>query len=344
MTTHLDGRARPWREAWAAASYGPGGFYRDDGGVGPGPAAHFRTSTHVGPVLAGALAVLLEDVDRRLGRPSVVDVVDVGAGAGELLEALLDSLPDDLRDRVRATGVDVRRRPVSLDPRIGWIRGAAPEAVPTDIRGLLLAHEWLDDVPLDVVEVDDRGATRTVLVDGDGVESLGPEVDDDGAAWLARWWPVARPGDRAEVGLPRDEAWRTCVDHVAAGTALAVDYGHVSADRAAGRWSRGTLTAYRGGRVVATVPDGRRNLTAHVAVDAVAASVGATVSRQRAALLGLGVDASLPGRALADHDPSAYADSLERAGQAAELLDPSGLGAFSWLRVDRPAVLDLGSA
>ncbi len=41
------------------------------------------------------------------------------------------------------------------------------------------------------------------------------------------------------------------------GLAVAVDYGHVRADRVAGAWDGGTLAAYRRGRLVSAVPDGR---------------------------------------------------------------------------------------
>jgi hypothetical protein len=56
--------------------------------------------------------------------------------------------------------------------------------------------------------------------------------------------------------------------------------------------------------------------------------------RQREALRSLGVSAALPDASLARTDPDAFADALERASQASELLDPAGLGSFWWLRHD----------
>ena len=76
----------------AQALYGPDGFYTRPG---PGPAAHFRTSAHASPIFAGALARLLSIVDTALGRPDPLDVVDVGAGRGELLIALLAAVPPE---------------------------------------------------------------------------------------------------------------------------------------------------------------------------------------------------------------------------------------------------------
>ena len=338
----------PWSVAWERAAFGPDGFYSDGPGARSWPAQYFRTSVHVGTVFHTALATLLLEVDARLGHPERLDCVDVGAGRGELLTGMLDVLPRGVVERVNAVAVDVHAPPDDLDPRVRWIVGAAPDVLPLGMRGLVLANEWLDDVPLDVVEVGAAGEVRLVLVDRGGHESLGPTITDvagwggwkldagRATAWLARWWPLAQdtartPGARAEIGTTRDDAWRAVVGRLEAGTALAIDYGH---RRDHGR--RATLTGYRdAGRVAAAVPDGTVNLTAHVAVDSVAAAVGAGVRRQRDALLELGVTSRLPDVELAATDPSAYADALVAASDAAELLDPSGLGAFAWVRLDR---------
>lgn len=332
--------AVPWSLAWRAAA---SRFYAGDGGAAAQePASHFRTSVHAGPELGAALAGLLLQIDEGLGRPDPLDLVDVGTGRGELLVAVLAALPPAVASRLRITAVDVRPRPLDLDPRVRWIQGWAPDAVPGGLRGLLVAHELLDDVPCDVVEVRDDGVPRLLLVDPDGVETPGPALTDDAAwaaygldasrarAWLSAWWPLSSPGDRAELGLPRDDLWHALVSRLDAGTALAVDYGHLREARP----STGSLVGYRAGDVVAPVPDGACNLTAHVAVDALAHRAGATVLRQREALRGLGVDAALPDHALSASDPAAYLDALAASSRAAELLDPTGLGAFWWIRTD----------
>jgi SAM-dependent MidA family methyltransferase len=333
---------RPWSRAWSHAAYGEGGFYADP--AHPGPGAHFRTSAHVGAVFHRALAALLLEVDDRLGRPSRFDLVDVGAGRGELVTGVLASLPREVAPRVHAVAIDVRPRPDDLDDRVEWVHGAAPHAIPAGRRGLLLAHEWLDDVPLDVVEVDADGLIRLVLVDLDGQETLGPRLDDDegwaalgldagtARAWLERWWPLDEPGERAELGSTRDLHWEVAVRRLAAGTALAVDYGHT----AVARPRRGTLTAYADGRSARPVPDGMVNLTAHVALDSLAAASdsSAELRPQREALRALGVDGTPPDPALATHDPVGYAASLAAASDSSELLAPAGLGGFAWLRVD----------
>ncbi len=326
-------RLMSWRAAMASALYGPDGFFVR---APDGPAGHFRTSVHASPLFAGALLRLIERVDTALGRPDPFDVVDVGAGRGELLTTLRH-LADKasprsrvrrrpLGERIRFTAVEVAPRPRGLDEGIRWRR-----AVPDGIVGVLVATEWLDNVPLDVAEVDRGRRFRRVLVDPTtGVETLGGGVHAADAFWLARWWPGrAEPGERAEIGWPRDVAWADAVSSVRRGCALAVDYGHVR-DR---RPALGTLTGYRGGRQVAPVPDGTCDVTAHVAMDAVAEAAGTPYAlvTQRDALRALGVDGARPPLDRARTDPAGYVRALAGAGAAAELTDPAGLGGHWWL-------------
>ncbi|MGW6536853.1 SAM-dependent methyltransferase [Streptomyces sp. NPDC055051] len=315
-----DGREwRGWREAAERALYGPGGFFLRP----EGPAGHFRTSVHASPLFAAAIARLLVATAEELATDEVA-LVDMGAGRGELVTGVLAAVPAGLR--VRAYAVERAARPDRLDPRVEWT-----DRPPEGVRGLLFANEWLDNVPVDVAEADEDGTVRYVEVRGDGTERPGAPVQGPDAEWLARWWPLSGPGERAEIGRPRDEAWAAAVGSLAAGTAVAVDYGHVRDARP----PFGTLTGFRAGREVAPVPDGRGDLTAHVAMDACAAAVHARVAAelttQREALRRLGVSGDRPPLALASTDPVAYVRALSAAGEAAELTARGGLGDFLWL-------------
>jgi SAM-dependent MidA family methyltransferase len=317
-----------WRTAAEAALYGPGGFYLRP----EGPAGHFRTSVHVSPLFAAAVARLLVRTARSAApEGGEVAVVDVGAGRGELLIRLLAALPDGLA--VRAYAVERAPRPPGLDPRVEW--RAEP---PAGVRGLLFANEWLDNIPVDIAETDPSGVVRYVLVRPDGSEELGAPVEGADAAWLDRWWPPAGPGSRAEIGRPRDEAWAAAVGTLERGFAVAVDYAHTRDARP----PFGTLTGFRGGREVPPVPDGSTDLTAHVALDACAAArlgapvgggalPGAELLGQREALRRLGVSGARPALSLAGSDPAAYVRALAAAGEAAELTARGGLGDFGWL-------------
>jgi SAM-dependent MidA family methyltransferase len=299
-----------WREATELALYGPDGFFRRNH-----PADHFRTAVHASPIIAEAMLGLARDA-------GLDTVVDVGAGDGDLLADLHHLDPD-----LHLLGVELAPRPSALPGSIGWAH-----EMPADMTALVVGHEWLDDVPLDVVERTKLGR-RTVLVDpSTGDESTGPHPTVEDLDWLDTWWPQ-QPGERAEVGRPRDEAWASVISAVRRGVAVAVDYAH---ERNA-RPPAGSLTGYRDGRQVPPVPDGSCDVTSHVALDACAAAgekagaVWTVLTSQRTALEVLGVRRPRPPRELAHDDPPAYVRALSAVGELAELTDPHGLGAFGWL-------------
>ncbi len=305
----------PWQEAWQQALYGPDGFYRSS----EGPAGHFRTAAHAAPgPLARALARLAAEAD-------CAGVVDVGAGRGELVCALAEAAP-----ALALHAVDLVPRPPGLAAGIGWSCGldaSARNALRTG-RVLLVAWELLDVVPGPILEIDEDGVPRELLVQpGTGRERPGPAAAEDDLEWCRRWWPLegAEPGTRAEVGRPRDLLWQELLGLLGEGLALTVDYRHTLDDRPA----EGSLTGFRVGRQVPPVPNGTMDLTTHVALDSVAAAgirAGATTSRlttQREALRELGVGTP---------DPQVTRlEQLVEASRSAELLARGGFGDFGWL-------------
>lgn len=294
----------PWKDAWRSALYGEAGFFRTGR-----PAQHFRTGAQLAPFAEAILALLRAE--------GLHEVVDVGSGGGELLHALHLLDPD-----LTLLGVELAPRPNGLPEVIGWT-----DSIPEHVEGLLLANEWLDNVPCDVVEADERGVPRIVLIDpATGEETLGEAY---ASAWLDQWWPLSQPGQRAEVGDTRDLAWADAVARVD-GIAIAIDYGHSRRARP----ENGSLKSYADGREVDVLPDGSRDVTAHVSIDSLAARVGATVSTQREALAELGVGGARPPLDLASSDPAAYVIALSRAAESGELRARGGWGDFHWVRSD----------
>jgi SAM-dependent MidA family methyltransferase len=305
--------APTWKVAWDHALYGSEGFFRRES-----PVSHFRTSVHASPLFAQAVLCMLRET-------GLDTVVDVGAGRGELLRQLHDLDPD-----LELLGVEVAARPADLPPSVAWT-----PLLPDSVDGLVIANEWLDNIPCHIVEVDNSGEPRVVHVDAaSGSESLGSSLSHSAVppslgAWCSRWWPLdpGEPGTRAEVGSTRDAAWSDVVRRVGRGLAVAVDYGHTRSDRP----PFGSVRSYLRGQEVDVLVDGSRDVTAHVAVDAVADAVGGTVLRQRQALHALGVDGSRPDLALATKDPAGYVRGLSSATEAAELTAEGGLGDFFWV-------------
>jgi len=320
----------PWRVAMEQALYGPEGFYRGS----TRPADHFRTSVHASPLFTTAIARLIDEVDQMLGHPDPLQVVDLGAGGAELLTGLLTCLSEQLRSRVRLTAVDVLGRPAGLDTRVEW-----SAETPNEIVGVIVANEWLDNVPLTIVQRTSRGVAEVLVDETSGEETLGAPPSDVDQRWLEKWWPLgdAQVGDRAEVGTTRDIAWHGALSCMQRGLAVGIDYCHDLASRKRGAYAAGTIAGFRQGHWVAPLPDGTCDITAHVALDACAAQAelngidSTLLTTQRAALVSLGVSSVRPSIDMAATEPAAYVTALGKASEAGELLDPAGLGAFGWL-------------
>src|SRR5262249_2818027 len=192
------------RAAMQAALYGPGGFYAR----GEPPARHFRTSVHVSPRYAAAIWELLRQVDAGLGHPGRIDLVDIGAGRGELLEQVLAAAAErearagggagvaadpgaaaagpGLAGRIAACAVELAPRPAGLDPRIGW-----QPMPPAGITGLVIASEWLDNIPLDVVELTAARPALGLVDPATRAERAGGPPGPAGPARAPRWGPPA---------------------------------------------------------------------------------------------------------------------------------------------------------
>ena len=160
-----------------------------------------------------------------------------------------------------------RARP-SLPAEIGW--STEPPA-PGSTTGVVLATEWLDNVPLDMAEVDEdgllryragRAADRRTSTAGDAGHRrrrrLGRALVRRGAARAGRPGRAGRP--RA---TPRGPA-RSADSSAASPSPSTMDTCGTP-----GRYA-GTLTGFYAGRSARrAVPDGSRDITAHVAIDAV---------------------------------------------------------------------------
>ena len=276
-----------WEQAWQVSAFGPNGFYTREA-----PEAHFRTAVTTGTEVLGIVTDYLTEF---LQQHPFAHIDDLGAGSGQLLQDLSTwAVEQHLSDRITLRGFDLRARPAHLDPQIEWVNGDLRDVLPTmpTITGLAIAHELLDDVPCPILEADDDGRARVVLAQ-DHEAHLGPLLADQPGQefrhwelWAATWWPIDRPHMRCEIGRPREQLWQSIVTHVDIGWALAIDYGHLKVERQAGTWDAGTCIGYRAGLAVAPRTDGQRNLTAHVAMDALQACYPKTSSLQRLSLSG----------------------------------------------------------
>ncbi len=265
----------PWLDSWNQANRD---FYTSHHAE-----QHFQTPVHASTRTAQTLANLLTNLEEST---KDLAIIDVGSGSGELLRQLSTRVPKS----TTLIGIDQRPRPADLPTRIVWQQRELAEGdseilgSAESVNGILVAHEFLDDIACPIVELDDQVRPRVVLVDPtSGAEDLGPLLGDpaadrylgnttrvEAADWLDRWWPPTRAFARREIGTTRDRVWRGLTQTIDNGYCVAIDYAHHRADRAAGLWDGGTMKGFANGAPRSAVPDGSMNITAHVALDACA--------------------------------------------------------------------------
>ena len=245
-----------WSQRWQADN-----FYANHD-----PYQHFSTLVHHSPVIAQAI------YQRILTQHSgPYDIFDLGSGSGALAIALRELCSPE--DQVHA--IDVRPRPVDLPTSITWhTRDLRFEPLPTVDNSriaVVIAHEFFDDVPCDVVDVGDDGICRWREADHRGDPVTGSvDVDEPTMAWINRWWPPLRAGMSIDVGSSRDDLWRNLLSTNSQSIGIAIDYGHILRERLSGTWDAGTLAGYRNGYRVSPRLDGQTNVTAHVSMDSLA--------------------------------------------------------------------------
>jgi hypothetical protein len=290
------------------------------------PSRTFRTSAaSAGPVAAAIVERL--DAVAGVAPPHVaLTVVDVGCGEGALLMAVRSAVghrAPTWEPRLRLVGLDLHPPPDGT-AAVEWIAGDASAPPLARLTGVVVAHEFLDDLGIDIVHRRPTGPAIE-LVDEDGMPSTLPlDSTDPRVAWADLWWPDA---PRVECGLLRDQAWARAVAMLDSGYAVAVDYGHLRLDRP----DASTLIGWSMGHPTSPVADGSMNVTAHVAIDSLAAAGERVAGRRAWRRLQSDVLGRVPMPAGSGAGARARLAAIDAAARQAELTDPQGLGAHHWL-------------
>ena len=314
-----------------------------------GRTGDFYTSVDIGPQFGALLAAQIDEMYRLLaatGSP-VFDLVEVGAGNGQLARDVLDAAEStypELYAEVRLTLVETSAAARNVQPdTLGRHRArlaASATGMPRRISGAILANELLDALPTHAVSMTADGL-REIYIDLAGdrfVERTGPPSSPALADYLARLDVALVPGWRGEVNLAAVEWVRTAARRLERGFVILIDYGHTAKTLYSQRHGAGTLNTFHR-HLIGTVGDdphqpdgppwlahpGERDITAHVDLT----SVQATAEAEGLELLGL-LDQSqfLLGLGALD-DPgigTASTDALKRRLALKTLLVPGGLG------------------
>jgi SAM-dependent MidA family methyltransferase len=267
--------------------------------------------------------------------PRPIDVVDVGAGEGELLAHLHAERPGSLDARLIGVEASGARRSLAASRIPGARCVASVEELPEGLSGLVVAYELFDALPVRALRAIEDGslAERRVTVDEAGrfafTDAPCPDTPELLAA-LGHRRAVLEPGQLLEVrpgaaGLARALGARLC-----AGLLLLFDYGAPTRALYGPARANGTLEAFVEHRVTRDVltDPGSRDVTAWVdfgeieeALREEGLAVHGLVSQSRL-LLAAGIAEELrvsPGERL----------SPERAVErnaVAKLVSPGGMG------------------
>ena len=313
------------------ALHAPGLGYYSSGARKFGASGDFVTAPELGAVFARTLARQAAQVLRC----EIPDIIELGAGSGQLacdlLTALtaLDCLPQ--RYRILETSADLRERQRALlhrelpqyASRVSWL-----DALPAGCEALVIANEVLDAMPVHIVK------TRA-----DGIDELGVSARDGAFGWSARPATGAllgaaselklAPGYTTEIALAARAFIRTLGAHLARGVAILIDYGYPAREYYHPQRYDGTLMCHYRQHAHADpfCLVGLQDITAHVDFSALAVAAVESgfdllgYTNQAQFLINCGITEVL-GATPADH----AASYLPLAAQAQTLMSPAEMG------------------
>ncbi len=276
------GGALPFDRFMELALYAPGWGYYVAGARKFGPGGDFVTAPAISPLFGLCLARQCREVLVALGGG---DILELGAGTGDLAADILDglkleaSLPGrylilepgpELRERQRDL-LEVRHP--DLLGLIGWL-----DDLPSGFSGVLIANEVMDALPVHRFQVCEDHAVAEILVKpwGAGWEEVGAEAISPGLseAVHALWAQglAQEPGYASEINLRLGPWMQALAASMTRGLIVLIDYGYDRADYYRPERGMGTLMCHYRHQAHGNpyVHLGLQDITAHVDFSAAA--------------------------------------------------------------------------
>lgn len=295
-------------------------------------AGDFLTSPEVSRLFGETLGAYVESEHDRIGEP--FELIEVAAGSGSLLQSLLDT-------------VDVEARAVEVSPaaREALVRSLpgvlVSEHLPESIRGVVVANELVDNLPMAMAQrVDEGWRERWVGLGGDQLVFVDADPRCGVLEWLDSYAGAVPVGGWVEVQLEAQSWLIDILARLEGGSVVIIDYGD-TADNLLPRRGDGTLRTYRAHHLGPHPLDepGETDITADVnftALVGTAEKAGTHVElhRQDDFLNELGLRDRLSQLRRAELDAARSGDDAKRLRlrtlktEAETLLHPRGLGDF----------------
>lgn len=331
----------PFARFMELALYHPEGGYYCQPGPRVGRGGDFKTSPHQSPWFGRMVARQAETMWEAMGNPPAFSAVEFGPGEGWLAHDILEAI-EPTGPLAAALEYTLIEQSAPARERIRerlerWTGGAAnlPAArlesgPPEKIEGLIIAHEFLDALPVHILTGTASGlAERYVELRGEKLTFMdGPLSDKRLEGWLRGLGVELESGQTAEVCLPANEWIEAIGRRLRRGGVLIFDYGFSSRVLYHPSRHEGTIRGYR----AHTMTDdplsgpGETDLTAHVDFSSILRSAEdcglslAGFTDQSHYLLDMGI-----AEALQAETGNEMAGASERRS-AMGLLDPLGLG------------------
>ncbi|MEM8674084.1 MAG: class I SAM-dependent methyltransferase [Cyanobacteria bacterium P01_G01_bin.67] len=236
--------------------------YYNSGVVGIGSQGDFFTSSSLGKDFGELLAIQLSEMWHYLGCPNPFQVVEIGAGNGELAQDILNfwhhSEQQALIEALSYTIVEqspvlLKQQQQRLEPfnnlRLTWKTLA--EISDSSIEGCIISNELVDAFPVHLITKQDHRLQEVYLTIEDG--KLTEIIDDLSTEKLAQYFDLIEvdllqsefpDGYRTEVNLQALDWIRAIASKIKRGYVLTIDYGYPAERYYRPSRNQGTLQCY----------------------------------------------------------------------------------------------------
>ncbi|RNC70736.1 MAG: SAM-dependent methyltransferase [Desulfuromonadales bacterium] len=269
----------PFVEFMAACLYEPGLGYYTSPGRKVGAEGDFYTSINVHGVFGRLIAREVCRMWEVMGCPATFDIVEAGAGHGQLAKDVLDGirgLNAELYERVCLTLIEAEPSLADVQaqlladhqPKVSWKTPADLAEGRLCFSGCLYSNELIDSFPVHLVEMSPDGL-REVFVTADGdqfAEVLDVPSTPELEAYLARLGISLHVGQRAEINLNAVRWLESAAHALERGFVVTIDYGYLAPELYGPMRQNGTLLCYYRHTIEENpyVRVGRQDMTTHV--------------------------------------------------------------------------------
>ncbi len=242
----------PFSRFMEISLYGKHGYYSSGKvEIGTADEADFITSPEASKHFCAGLAKELSKVWQAMGRPAKFDVVEMGAGTGEMASQILDwskSFYPDFHKCINynileyGSGLIPRQQSKLTDQRVNWVNGNAYQLPFSGVKGVFISNELPDAFPVECVgKLNGELRQRYISIkDGQWVERW-EDVQEDVQEYIDRYNIQIDELSEIAVNLHAVELQKQLDAALEEGAIISIDYGFIN------KRSQPTISAVRQG-------------------------------------------------------------------------------------------------